>query len=257
MSFLARQWTLLMAALQFLTRLPVPGPQIDFYDPDLPARSSRYFPLVGHLVGLLCAVVWLAARWLWPAPVAAVLAVGVGVLLTGALHEDGLADTVDGLGGGSDLASKLAILKDSRVGSFGAVALVLVLGLRIAALSGQSLWTGALALVAAHGLGRAAATLAMAVTPYAGDAYAAKGRDGAARPTAGEALFALAWGLLPFIVVWWPLSLAALSLAIGAGLLVTSVAKRMIGGHTGDILGAVEQAVETAVLLGCGIALVV
>ncbi len=178
MNPLIRQGQLLVCAAQFLTRLPTP--RLGAFEPDWIARSARYFPLVGQLVGLLSAAVWLAAGRFWPGLPAAVLAVAAGVLATGGFHEDGLADTADGLGDGQDRERRLAIMKDSRIGGYGALALGLMLTLRIGLLAGLSPWSGALALVVAHGGARAAAVMVMAALPYAGDP---DGRQGQAGPS--------------------------------------------------------------------------
>ena len=247
MSLLRREGVLLLTAVQFLTRLPTPR-SLPF-TPDAPVRASRWFPLVGHLVGAICAAAWLAAGHVWSPPVAAILAVGAGVLVTGAFHEDGLADTADGLGGGGDPGHRLLIMKDSRLGTYGAVALLLVVGLRIAALASLSPARGALALVVAHGAARAAAVLVMRFTPYVGDTAGAKGRPAGARPTGGETLFAAVLGFVPMLLLPRAAVLGALLLTGTAVAMLTRAARRLVGGHTGDVLGAVEQVAETALLL--------
>ena len=119
----------LACAAQFLTRLPVPGPKA--WSDELLARSARYFPLVGLAVGGLCAAILVVARQAWPTgALPALLAVAAGVVATGGFHEDGLADTADGLGGGHTPEQRLTIMKDSRLGSYGALALGLALAAR-------------------------------------------------------------------------------------------------------------------------------
>jgi adenosylcobinamide-GDP ribazoletransferase len=246
-SGLAGQVRLLICAVQFLTRLPTP--RLDDFDPDWLARSARYFPLVGQLVGLISAAVWLAAGRLWPGLSAALLAVGASILITGAFHEDGLGDTADGLGGGHDAQQRLAIMKDSRIGAYGTLAVGLVTALRVVALSQLSPAAGAVALIAAHGLARAAAVAVMVALPYAGDPHASKTE----RPTRGvrafEAMIALAIGVWPLAFLSPIKALLSLSLsALGAmGLAVLS--RKLIGGVTGDVLGAVEQISEASILL--------
>jgi adenosylcobinamide-GDP ribazoletransferase len=252
-SWARRQAVLFVVAAQFLTRLPTP--RLHRFEPDWPVRASRAFPLVGQLVGALSAAVWLAAGTVWSTPISAVLATATAVLLTGGFHEDGLADTADGLGGGQTPARRLAIMKDSRIGSFGALALVSVLAVRVTALATLPPWRGALALVIAHGAGRAAAVLAMTLTPYVGDTAGAKGRPAGLRPTWAEAAFAALWGLAPLLLPPWPKACAAAALALGAGVLLLGTSRRLIGGHTGDVLGAVEQLCEASVLLGVSAAL--
>ena len=244
-----QEWRLFLCALQFLTRLPTP--RLDGFQSDWIGRSARYFPLVGQVVGLISALVWLGASRVWGGgPVAALLAVGAGVLATGGFHEDGLADTADGLGGGQTPAARLAIMKDSRVGTYGVLALGLVGALRVAALAGASPVRGALALLAAHGAGRAAAVVAMAVMPYAGDASTAKAEASPQSATPANAVIAVGLGLWPFALLDWRNGALGLAFGAVAALAVMILARRLIGGRTGDVLGAVEQVFEAAVMLG-------
>jgi len=247
-AFLARQARLLVCAVQFLTRLPTPP--LEGFQPDWINRAARYFPLAGLLVGVLVAGVWLAASRLWPGLPAAALAVGAGVLITGAFHEDGLADTADGLGGGQDPARRLAIMKDSRIGSYGALALLVVTSLRIGLLAGLSPWRGAVALVAAHGGARAAAVIVMAALPYAGDPEASKFKPTPTGVRGAEAAFALATGAWPLLGLGAPRAALAIALALATTTAMALTARRLIGGMTGDVLGAVEQLAEVGLLLG-------
>ena len=239
---------LLVCALQFLTRLPTP--RLNGFQPAWIGRSTRYFPLVGQLVGLISALVWLGAGRMWSAWPAAVLAVGASVLVTGAFHEDGLADTADGLGGGSTPEKRLAIMKDSRIGTYGAMALGLVTMLRIAALAGASPWRGVLALLAAHGAGRAAAVLAMATQPYVGDSASAKAGASPQTVNGANAAIAALIALWPFLLFDWRAGALGLGLGGLAAVVLLVQARRLIGGRTGDVLGAVEQLAEVGVLLG-------
>lgn len=247
---MARQFALFLTAVQFLTRLPVPV--LRDFQPDWTARSARYFPLVGALVGLVSAGVLVGAGQLWSGILPAVLAVAAAVAVTGAFHEDGLADAADGLGGGQTPARRLEIMKDSRIGTFGALALILSIALRIGALQSMTPLIAGLALIAAHAGGRCAAVLAMRLTPYAGDRDRAKVKPVADGVTGRETVVALAFALMATA----PLAVAAPDLAlvavIGGGVCATGVvllARRLIGGWVGDVLGGAEQAFEIGVLL--------
>lgn len=247
MNGVRRQLTLLVVAVQFLTRLPTP--RLARFEPDWPVRAARFYPLVGHLVGLICAGVWLLAGRVWSPAVAAVLAVATGALVTGGFHEDGLADAADGLGGGATPTRRLEIMKDSRIGSYGALAMLAVTALRVTALASLPPLGGALALVVAHGAARGAAVLVMRLTPYVGDLDTAKGRAAGARVRPAEAAFAAVWGLAPVLALGGLRAMTALiltGLAVGA---LAWTARRLIGGHTGDVLGASEQVGEAALLL--------
>jgi adenosylcobinamide-GDP ribazoletransferase len=245
---LIRQARLFLCALQLLTRLPLPRLA---FEPDWIARSSPYYPVVGWIVGGLCAAVLLLASRLWPGLPAAVIALAAGLLITGGFHEDGLADTADGLGGGQTPARRLEIMKDSRVGTYGVLATWSVLSLKAAALATLPPAEAALALLLAHGAARALPVVLMAGLRYAGDRGAAKleAASGGARPL--EAVIALALGAAP-LLLFPSLARAGLGLALAAAaaLALAVVARRLIGGFTGDILGAVEQLAEAGLLLG-------
>lgn len=249
------QLRLFFVALQFLTRLPTP-PWVGF-DPAWLHRSARYFPAVGCVVGLVAASVFGAAHRAFGPPVAAVLCIAATVLLTGAFHEDGFADTCDGLGGAVGRERALEIMKDSRIGAYGAVGLVLMLVLKVATLASMAPATAVAALLFAHTASRAAAVGVMGTLPYAGDAGHAKARPMAHQVEPLDVAVALATAALlaGWLATAWPaaagLSCVALS-AIAAALMAVWCArwlKRRLGGFTGDTLGATQQLVEVAMLL--------
>jgi adenosylcobinamide-GDP ribazoletransferase len=236
----------LRVAAAFLTRLPIRLP--DAVTPAALARAARSFPLVGLAIGAAGGIVyWLATAIALPAAPAAMLAVGAIVLLTGALHEDGLADAVDGLGGGRDREDKLRIMRDSRIGTYGVAALLLAFALRVAGLAalGDSGEVVAV-LIACHAASRAFVVVVMWREPSArSDGLAAS----AGRPGDMATAWAAALGVLVTLVF---VGLDAF-IAIGAGaavaLLIARLARRQIGGITGDVLGAVQQGTEVALLL--------
>lgn len=233
------------AALTFLTRLPAGRlAAVDF------ARAPGWFAAVGLAVGAVQALVWLAAAALWPPVVAALAALVAGMVLTGALHEDGLADTLDGLGSGRPAARALEILRDSRIGSHGALALVMVLSAKVAALA--ALGTSApLVLVAAAGLSRAAMAAMLRAGPYLRPSGAGSGMTGAwgleGRLALGGAV--LLGGALAMLATGWALAGGLAGLGLGAGV-IRLWALRRLGGVTGDILGAAQQLAELGFVLG-------
>jgi len=243
-----QQARLFLCALQFLTRLPTP--ELKSFQPEWISRAAPYYPVVGWIVGGLSSVVFYGATLVWSPLVSAVLAVTAGFLITGGFHEDGLSDTADGLGGGQTPARRLEIMKDSRIGTFGALSLWAVLTVKVAALATFAPLKGAITLVAVHGAARAASVVVMAALPYAGDPAQAKLKPSPTGVRPSEAIIAV-------IVGWTPLAFLPLSHAL-VGLLLTLVgagtlgiaARRLIGGWTGDVLGAIEQIVEAALLLG-------
>jgi adenosylcobinamide-GDP ribazoletransferase len=247
-------WGGLGIAIAFLTRLPI-GPR-DPPGPGALARAMGMFPLAGVVVGGIGGAVFALAHLLLPASIAAILALAATVLVTGALHEDGLADTADGFGGGRSRERKLSIMRDSRIGTFGMIALALSLGLRAVALAEIGVATnefgGSLtvvgALVAAHALSRAAIPVAMqALIPARGDGLGVA----AGQPGAAQTGIAVTLAVVIAALVLSPpgAALAALAGATIGTVAMVSIAHAQIGGHTGDVLGAVEQAAETVALL--------
>ncbi len=246
------------AALRFYTRLPVPAApgELDaFAAPSLP-RMAYAVPLAGAVVGLIGGLILLLGAALGLPPlVSSALAVTALVLATGAFHEDGLADTADGFGGGATKARRLEIMRDSRIGTYGASALVLSLLLRVALLQGLLVGAGplraALALVAAEAISRGAALLLLEFLPPArvDGASAAAGRPGP--DAAGKA--GLMGALVAAVAVVPSLGVGATLAGLGATLLglfvMTRLSRRMIGGQTGDVAGATQQVTEIAFLL--------
>lgn len=241
---LARSLAELRLALMLLTRLPM-----GWLDPAPPLAAAAWaYPLAGAVVGLISGVVFVLAEGCGLAPTpAAVLAVAAGVLATGAMHEDGLADLADGFGGGRDKAAKLEIMRDSRLGSYGAIALGLALLLRVVLLAEVLPHHAPLALMIGAGmLSRAPLPLLMRVLSPARDG--GLGHSAAERIGPGAVFAALAIAVVAAAFLL-PAPLAALiAVAVGAGL-VALVARRQIGGFTGDVLGAAQVVAELALWL--------
>lgn len=228
-----------------LTRLPAgrlaePVPEVK--------ASLWAFPLVGLLVGVVAAAAGLAAHFFGvPDLIVGALALGVQIGLTGGLHEDGLADTADGLGGGRDREHALLIMRDSRLGTYGVLALVLIVLIRAAGFgeligSGQALV--ALPMLAAAS--RAWMAVALVILPPArpdGLGHGASQGDGRQPAMVAAGLGAL---VLCLMGKW---GLAALPAMMGAAILLGWQARRRIGGQTGDILGAIQITSETAGLI--------
>jgi len=235
----------LIAALTLLTRLPVAGVVGHRVWPE-EAASVWAYPIVGALVGGIGgAVLWVSERLGTPPGVAAIVAVAVMLLLTGGLHEDGLADTADAFGGGGTVGRKLDIMRDSRIGSYGALAVTVAVSLRGAALASLHPGTGVAALVAAGGLGRGAIIVVLVrLRPARADGSAALLRDvGRDVAVVGLCLAGAASSLLPMGA-----ALACIAGAALAGFGMASLARRQIGGYTGDVLGAAAVFAECVAL---------
>jgi adenosylcobinamide-GDP ribazoletransferase len=234
----------------FLTRLPF-QPKGDLQTQDL-ARASRCFPLIGLLIGAISGAVFMMGAELNLYPLAcAFLAITAGALVTGALHEDGLADVVDGFGGGHTKEDKLRVMRDSHIGAYGVLALILSVGLRasiLAGLLGPGMAT--VTLVGAAVLSRSLLPGMMYLMPRSRtDGLAA----GAGRPTFRAAIIAFCLGSL----IAWPflgggVAIVALICALISALIMAFIAHRQIGGYTGDVLGATQQITEIAILMTAG-----
>lgn len=245
--------------VRFYSRIPVPRLPFETTPHAMPAfsRAPRTLPLAALIIAMPGVLALAAATWAnLPPTIAAALAISATILTTGALHEDGLADCADGFGGGGSVERKLEIMKDSRLGSYGAAALVLSLLLRTLALSTLlerfGLDAAACAVFAAAALSRTASLLPLALLPPARAIGAA---HDAGRPTPKTLMIALGFALILTGILGglggirlWPLVIAALC-AFGAGLAVTLLSSRMIRGQTGDVAGAAQQAAEIVFLL--------
>ena len=202
------------------------------------------------MIGVLSALVFSLAEWLNHSLVSSVLAVAAAVLLTGAFHEDGLADTADGLGGGLDRAKRLSIMKDSRIGTYGACALVLSLALRITALHALPVSIATFALICSHTIGRTLAVIAMYALPYAGDIETAKHKPVPMGVSATSLAIAVVIGLLSLMFLPPVLGVIALITALVPASWLAIKAQKLIGGYVGDVLGGIEQCAECGFLLG-------
>ncbi|HWG80136.1 MAG TPA: adenosylcobinamide-GDP ribazoletransferase [Stellaceae bacterium] len=246
-SDLAGRWDELRFAAGFLTCLPVAAPAAS--PAGALAEASWAFPVIGTAIGLIGAAAYALAAALGLPPLAsALLTLAATAAATGALHEDGLADSADGLLGGGNRVTRLAIMRDSRSGPYGVLALIVGVGLRAAALAalGDPVRVAA-ALVAAHAAARGGLPLVLrALDPARDDGLGAL----AGRPEPATAWTAAAIGAaIALVALRLGAGLSALIVAGGAMALTAGLARRRIGGYTGDVLGAVEQAGETVMLL--------
>jgi adenosylcobinamide-GDP ribazoletransferase len=259
-----------LLAVQFFTRIPVTGRLANWvgFSPAMLRASAAHFPGVGWLVGGLTAAVFGALLWLLPtqpaAPwVAAAMSTVFSVLLTGAFHEDGLADLADGLGGSLDLERALDIMKDSRIGTYGALALALaVLGkTALLALIAQSagLWPAVAALFAAQVTSRFVPLFVIRTLPHVGDTAASKSKPLAEAISTGGFLAGLLWWALAMaLMVSWmpaaPWAFAVLGALLGLGWMWRLLHRRLQG-FTGDGLGATQQVSELLFYLGFALGL--
>ena len=248
---LQREWNRFLISWTFYTRIPVPF-SIQFSPEDL-QRSRAYFPLVGLILSCLCATMFGVAAVLLPVAIAVLLSMEFSIWLTGAFHEDGLADSMDALGGGWSREQILAIMKDSRIGTFGTVALILVLGLKFTAgfsLASESVYAYAGTLVFAHTASRYLASWVVEAAPYARD-QGSKVKPMASTPLPSKyrllALTTLCASCLPLIDA--PLVILGFLPAALFSLYWVRFLEKWIGGYTGDALGALQQYTELIIYL--------
>jgi len=237
-----------LAALQFFIRLPLPEIIARHADHEAGLnRAATHFPLVGLAIGIAVAIVWAVAASLLPSIIAAGLALAAGMALTGGLHEDGLADCADGLGGGDTKEKALEIMRDSAIGTFGAAALIFSIGLRWAALTALSTSAGISALIIAHAVARGAIAIALRYATYARPEGTGKlVADGI---SSTELAIAVGISIAVGLLFGGMAGIAAGIIGFAAAALMLAIFRRRIGGYTGDALGAMEQMAEIAVLI--------
>lgn len=270
-----------LLAVQFFTRIPVTGRLAEWagYSPAMLRASAAHFPGIGWLVGAVAAGVYALLVALLPPNlftplVAAALSTVATVLLTGAFHEDGLADVSDGLGGSSEAPRALEIMKDSRVGAFGSLALVLAVGCKLALIAllgsletevpdGEEVllamdpWLVPAALLAAHVVSRGLPLLLIRILPHVGDTATSKSKPLADQISLTSLGVAFLWCLMALALVSYALNaialIAACSFAVLALLWMARLFTRRLGGFTGDCLGATQQVCEITFYLGLAV----
>jgi adenosylcobinamide-GDP ribazoletransferase len=243
-----RERELFLVALAFLTRIPVSS--LALHSQENLNAAARYFPAIGLVVGAITAVVFLAANALWPVSIAIALSMAASVWLTGAFHEDGFADSCDGFGGGWAPAQVLTIMKDSRLGTYGAIGLGLLLALKFMALQALAQpSTIVIALLLGHCASRLLAISYMLDLNYVRDIDSSKIKPLATQLSRTDFFHAGAIAL-PLLLLISPLQVLAIALTLtlwrwwfGRYLV------RRIGGFTGDCLGAAQQVAEVIIYL--------
>lgn len=254
-----KEWRYFLLAVGFFTRIPVP--QFDDFKAEELNHAAKYFPLVGILVGLVGALAFFVATLIFPQSIAVLISMASTIWLTGAFHEDGLADSIDGMGGGFEREQVLTIMQDSRLGTYGAIALFFALFCKFQLLSHMHPAFVPLVLVAGHALSRLAAVWVMATAAYVKP-------DGKAKPLATQIsgrhlVIANLFGLLPMLLIMVLLAVFQHSPWVIAKLLFMTLMpvlaawvwwraklRKRLGGYTGDTLGATQQIIELVFYLG-------
>lgn len=229
-------------ALMFFTRIPCPS--YTDHDPEYLNRSAKYFTLVGIIVGSISALVFYLSQWIFPLEIALLLSFVASILTTGAFHEDGFADVCDGFGGGWTKEKILDIMKDSRVGTYGLVGLILLMALKFTALHSIALPLILPTIISAHAISRLNSVSLIYTDEYAREDLLSKAKPLATKMSTADFLIACFFGLVPLVLmnnVYVFLSILPL---ISIKLYLSKYFKKWIGGYTGDCLGTVQQVSE-------------
>ncbi|TYK66495.1 adenosylcobinamide-GDP ribazoletransferase [Colwellia echini] len=247
------QLNLFYLALSFFTRLPVPSSMQ--YSEVLLNKANRYFSLVGIVIGLLLALAYFIFSSVLPTNIAILLTMGLSLLLTGAFHEDGLADMADGIGGAFAIERRLRIMKDSRIGTYGSVTLIMALLLKFTLLtelaklmspdSGYLL----LSIVLAESLSRAVAGSLISSMPYVSDTDTSKSKPLAQAQSSSELTLLLLIGVVPLLFYSFNIIVSIAFVLIVFRSLFKRWLMVKIGGFTGDCLGAAQQIAQLLIYL--------
>jgi adenosylcobinamide-GDP ribazoletransferase len=259
-----KEWKIFLTAVMFLTRIRVPK-NID-HSPEYLQRSPKYFPVIGWIAGGLCSLVFLVFNKLISTDIAILALMIGGILITGAFHEDGFADVCDGFGGGWTKEKILLIMKDSRIGAFGAIGLVAILSAKFLLLKELFQFIPGtthpslnifityhyfiIALVTANSLSRLMPVFVIQLFNYVTDPDTSKSKPLASRKlSVTELIIATLFALLPFIFLSWHFLLVIIPVLF-ATFALANYFKKWIGGYTGDCLGAIQQVSEIVFYLG-------
>ncbi|HZE84250.1 MAG TPA: adenosylcobinamide-GDP ribazoletransferase [Puia sp.] len=257
-----KEWKIFLTAIMYFTRIRVP--RIVDHSPEYLQKAPRYFPLVGIIVGAICSLLFLVFARYVSTDSGILASMIAGLLVTGAFHEDGFADACDGFGGGWTKEKILGIMKDSRIGAFGAIGLIAILGSKFLLLREMHRFVPDImicplvfnqrrylaCLIAAHSLSRLMPVLVMQFTPYTADPDQSKSKPLTTRKlNPAELGAAILFALIPFVFLSWHFLLAILPV-LYATYELRQYFKKWIGGYTGDCMGAIQQVSEIVLYLG-------
>ncbi len=236
-----------ITALTFFTRIPV-AKWGDYSEASM-NRSSGYFSLVGILVGLVAAMVFWLCNLVLPVSVSVLLSTGASILLTGGFHEDAFADVCDAFGGGWNKERILEIMKDSCIGAYGTLGMVMMVGTKIFSLTEVPVWHIPFTIICAHSLSRLATVHYLFTHEYVTDNDKSKSKPMAKKISISRLLFALITGIAPLLLFWNPWVFIVIIPVFIAKVWMASYFKKWVGGYTGDCLGSVQQVCEVCVYI--------
>lgn len=242
-----RQIQLFLTALMFYTRIPVPA-SVGYSEDNL-NRSTRYFPLIGWIVGGVGALAFFLSSYLLPVNIAIIISMVATIWITGCFHEDGFADFCDAFGGGWTKQRILDIMKDSRIGTYGAVALILILGTKFFSIAALPVAQVPLILWAGHSISRLACVNMIYLSSYARDNDDSKAKPIGKKGSVADYIMASVFGILPLLFFSNLLILLYIPIAAIIVLWYKRYIEKWIGGYTGDCLGALQQITEVVFYL--------
>lgn len=246
-----KEWSIFLTAVMFYTRIPCP--QWVDHSADMLNKATKYFPLIGWVVGGFAGLIYFSAAQVLPTSIAVVLSMVASILLTGAFHEDGFADVCDGFGGGWTKEKILIIMKDSAIGTYGALGMILMILFKFLLLwelaQGVSLLQGAAIMLAAHCISRVNAVYMIYTDEYARDNEDSKAKPVAKQMKMSSFIVALIIGLAPIAYFQNLYFLLVIPVLILVKLYLSRYFKKWIGGYTGDCLGTAQQVSEVAFYL--------
>jgi len=236
------QLHLFLTALMFYTRIPVPA-WLE-YSPERLNRSTRYLPLIGWIVGGVGAVVFYGLVQIFPLQLSVFLSMLATILLTGAFHEDGFADFCDGFGGGYTRERIFTIMKDSRIGTYGSVGLIGMLGTKFLALQSLPVYLIPVAMISGHAFSRLMPVLIIFTSRYSREDELSKSKPIGKKGKHSDLILATVFALLPMVLFPWQFMAVSLPIALLLTFAFKKYTERKIGGYTGDCLGALQQMTE-------------
>jgi len=242
-----KEWKIFLTALMFYSRIPVGN--ISGWNEEMLNKATRYFPLVGWIVGGVAAILFWTTSQFLPISIAVLLSMIATILFTGAFHEDGFADFCDGFGGGYTPQRILEIMKDSRIGTYGTLGLLLMLGTKFLALQHIDFVRIPLVLIAGHALSRIFPVLLIYSSVYARLDASSKTKPVGKADSLYSLLLALLFGLLPMAFLQWTEIVLVLAVLLVLAFFFRNYITRKLGGYTGDVLGALQQLCEVVFYL--------
>lgn len=245
---MGEQLSIFLNAIQFYTRIPISKNVT--YSEEILNHSTRYFPFIGWIVGGVGALVAIVLLFVMPPMLAIFLSIIATILLTGAFHEDGFADFCDGFGGGCTREKILSIMKDSRIGTYGTIGLIGILSFKFLTLCSITQYSLPLMIIVGHSLSRLMPVIVINTTEYSRDDATSKSKPIGKKSTKIDFIIAIVFGLLPSLFIPLKFFVLIIPMLLVTTFLFRKYIHKMIGGYTGDCLGALQQIAEIEFYLG-------